>query len=128
MCFTHPWIGSIKGNVELPDESTLAQLTPDTVKVDKLVREFLSAQSLSILPQNSFGDAVAQFVDKDDKHAMEMFVNESLQTQLKHLMSANEVDDDEIPNEMEQFKSQLESMWASGQMKKKVGHHKTTTK
>ncbi|KAF2691364.1 DNA repair exonuclease [Lentithecium fluviatile CBS 122367] len=110
---------SMKCNVDLPDESTLEQLTPDTVKVDKLVKEFLSAQSLTILPQNSFGDAVAQFVDKDDKHAMEMFVNESLETQLKHLMSANDVDEEEITNEMEQYKTQLESMFASGQMKKK---------
>jgi double-strand break repair protein MRE11 len=112
--------GSNKGNVDLPDESTIAQLAPDSVKVDKLVKEFLAAQSLTILPQNSFGDAVAQFVDKDDKHAMEMFVNESLQTQLKHLMGANDVDEEEIQAEMEQYKTQLETMFASGQMKKKA--------
>ena len=113
--------GSTKGNVELPDESIMAQLVPDTVKVDKLVKEFLAAQSLTILPQNSFGDAVAQFVDKDDKHAMELFVNESLNTQLKHLMGTNDVDEEEIQTEMEQYKAQLEEMFASGQLKKKAG-------
>lgn len=90
------------------------------MKVEKLVKEFLTAQSLTILPQNSFGDAVTQFVDKDDKHAMEMFVNESLATQLKHLMDANDVDEEEIANEMETYKTQLEELFASGQMKKKA--------
>lgn len=110
----------MKNNAELPDEAILAQLSLDTVKVEKLVKEFLTAQSLSILPQNSFGDAVAQFVDKDDKHAVEMFVNESLANQLKHLMGANDVDEDDITNEMEEYRTKLEDMFASGQLKKNV--------
>ncbi|BAE59013.1 unnamed protein product [Aspergillus oryzae RIB40] len=62
------------------DATAVSQLsTLDTVKVEQLVREFLSAQSLSILPQNSFGDAVAQFIDKDDKHAMEIWKTCSLE-------------------------------------------------
>ncbi|KAF2472184.1 DNA repair exonuclease [Lindgomyces ingoldianus] len=109
---------TLKQNAELPDESVLAQLSLDTVKVEKLVREFLEAQSLTILPQNSFGDAVTQFVDKDDKHAMEMFVNESLANQLKHLMESNDVEEDDITNEMEQHRAKLEELFASGQMKK----------
>jgi double-strand break repair protein MRE11 len=113
-------IGSVKGKVDLPDESTMAQLAPDTVKVEKLVKEFLAAQSLSILPQNSFGDAVAQFVDKDDKQAMELFVNESLAIQLKHLMSVNDINEEDFQAEMNDYKTQLEAMFASGQMKKKV--------
>lgn len=102
----------------MPDEQILADLSIDTVKVDQLVKEFLTAQTLTILPQNSFGDAVAQFVDKDDKHAMEMFVKESLTSQLKHLMDANEVDEEEIVNEMDQYRTQLEDLFASGQIKK----------
>ena len=96
----------------------MAEITLSTVGVDKLVKEFLTAQSLTILPQNSFGDAVSQFVNKDDKHAMEQFVNESLNNQLKHLMEANEVDESEIANEMEQYRSKLEDLFASGQLKK----------
>lgn len=113
-------LGALKNNAELPDESILAQLSLDTVKVDKLVKEFLEAQSLTILPQNSFGDAVSQFVDKDDKHAMEMFVNEALANQLKHLMESNDVDEDEITNEMEDYRAKLEDLFASGQLKKTV--------
>jgi double-strand break repair protein MRE11 len=54
----------------IPGEAVLASLTADNVKVEKLVQEFLTAQSLKILPKAPFGDAVTQFVDKDDKHAM----------------------------------------------------------
>lgn len=69
-----------------PDMPDMEELTLDSVKVDKLVKEFLAAQSLVILPQNSFSDAVGQFVDKDDKHAMEEFLNESLNNQQANLM------------------------------------------
>jgi len=103
---------------ELPEESVLAQLSLDNVKVEKLVREFLTAQSLTILPQNSFGDAVSQFVDKDDKHAMEMFVNESLANQIKHLMDVDEADEDELTHAMDQYKSKLEELFAAGHLKK----------
>ena len=107
--------------------SHLQQL--DTVKIEKLVREFLAAQSLTILPQNTFGDAVSQFVDKDDKHAVESFVNESLASQIKHLMNLNkahdaEEDDEEgdeeadLAERMEQFRTQLEQMFDKGQVKR----------
>lgn len=102
----------------MPDEKVMAEITLSTVGVDKLVKEFLTAQSLTILPQNSFGDAVSQFVNKDDKHAMEQFVNDSLKNQLKHLMETNEVEESDIVNEMEQYRSQLEDLFASGQLKR----------
>lgn len=103
-------------SAEVPEESILAQMSIDSVKVEKLVREFLTAQSLTILPQNSFGDAVSQFVDKDDKHAMEMFVNDSLIDQVKHLMDIEDADDD-IQNAMDQHKSKLEELFAAGRLK-----------
>ena len=103
---------------ELPEESVLAQLSLDSVKVEKLVREFLTAQSLTILPQNSFGDAVGQFVDKDDKHAMEMFVNESLSNQVKNLMGIDQFDEEDLENAMDQYKSKLEELFAAGHLKK----------
>lgn len=110
--------GITKNNAEMPDDKTMQEITLSTIGVDKLVKEFLTAQSLTILPQNSFGDAVSQFVNKDDKHAMEQFVNESLKNQLKHLMDANEIDESRIAEEMEQYRSQLEDLFASGQLKK----------
>ncbi|RMJ28108.1 double-strand break repair protein [Aspergillus sp. HF37] len=108
----------------LPDEAEVShQAGLDTVKVEQLVHDFLSAQSLSILPQNSFGDAVSQFIDKDDKHAMEMFVNESLDSQIKYLMSLDR-DDEEMDDEpeaqsslqvaMDKYRNQLEDMFSRG--------------
>ena len=107
-----------QNGAELPEESILAQLSIDSVKVEKLVREFLTAQSLTILPQNSFGDAVSQFVDKDDKHAMEMFVNESLTNQFKHLMDIDQYDEEDVQNAMDEYKSKLEELFAAGHLKK----------
>lgn len=102
----------------LPEESILAQLSIDSVRIERLVREFLTAQSLTILPQNSFGDAVSQYVDKDDKHAMEMFVNESLSNQIKNLMDVDQVDEDDLQNAMDKYKSKLEELFAAGHLRK----------
>lgn len=115
------------------DEAAASKLAAlDIVKVEQLVREFLASQSLSILPQNSFGDAVAQFIDKDDKHAMEMFVNESLEGQVKHLMSldrdADDMEEDDeahssLVTAMEKYRTQMESMFSKG-VKKRTTHGK----
>jgi double-strand break repair protein MRE11 len=109
---------ALRNNAEEPDADVLAEISIDSVKVDKLVKEFLTAQTLTILPQNSFGDAVSQFVEKDDKHAMEQFVKESLGNQIKHLMEFNDVEEEEIVKEMTQYREQLEGLFASGQLKK----------
>jgi double-strand break repair protein MRE11 len=109
-----------KNRAEMPEESVMAEFTATTVKVDKLVKEFLTAQTLTILPQNSFGDAVTQFVDKDDKHAMEEFVKESLANQLKHLMEANNGDDEgeDFLEKMNEFKSKLEEDFSAGKLRR----------
>ncbi|KAJ0415194.1 Mre11 DNA-binding presumed domain-containing protein [Aspergillus carlsbadensis] len=106
-----------------PDEASISHLTTlDTMKVEQLVREFLAAQSLSILPQNSFGDAVSQFIDKDDKHAMEMFVNDSLEGQIKHLLALDRDDSDaeeeatqsSLQKAMEKYRTQMEDLFSKG--------------
>ncbi|KAH0017364.1 hypothetical protein KCU80_g18206, partial [Aureobasidium melanogenum] len=83
---------------------------------------------LTILPQNSFGDAVSQFVNKDDKHAMEAFVNESLASQLKHLLSGESVEDEDMTEAMEGYKAKLEEMWAQGTLKRTVRKDKLKPK
>ncbi|KAL4960849.1 MRX complex nuclease subunit [Aspergillus stella-maris] len=113
------------------DEEAISHLsTLDTVQVEQLVREFLAAQSLSILPQNSFGDAVSQFIDKDDKHAMEMFVNESLDGQVKHLLSLDADSDAEdeantqqssLQKAMEKYRTKMEDMFSKGATKRTRG-------
>ena len=107
-----------QNSADLPEETMLASLALDSVKVEKLVREFLAAQSLTILPQNSFGDAVGQFVDKDDKHAMELFVAENLKKQVDSLLEMDHMDEDSIREAMEEGKSHLEELFASGHLTK----------
>ncbi|KAJ5330321.1 hypothetical protein N7476_000104 [Penicillium atrosanguineum] len=124
---------SRKTDAHINEAATSNLSALDTVKVEQLVKEFLSSQSLSILPQNSFGDAVAQFIDKDDKHAMEMFVNESLEGQVKHLMSldrdADDMDDEEraqssLMMAMEKYRTQMETMFSKGTKKRTTGGKK----
>ncbi|KAL8989212.1 MAG: hypothetical protein Q9169_008407 [Polycauliona sp. 2 TL-2023] len=103
---------------EMPEESVLAQLAVDSVRIEKLVREFLEAQNLTILPQNSFGDAVSQFVDKDDKHAMEVFVHDSLKSQHNHLMGVDQAEEDDLTNAVDQFRLEQEAKFASGDLKR----------
>jgi len=110
-------IGKAKDAPDMPEESVLAQISLDSVKVEKLVREFLTAQSLTILPQNLFGDAVSQFVDKDDKHAMELFVEENLVNSIKHLLTVEKLTDEGIMEAMGAERIRTEEMWAQG-------HHK----
>ncbi|EEH48999.1 DNA repair protein (mre11) [Paracoccidioides brasiliensis Pb18] len=126
--------GLRRGETDAPDEGVISHLSSlDSVKVEKLVREFLMAQSLTILPQNSFGDAVSQFVDKDDKHAMEMFVNESLESQIKHLLALDQEQDEDdmdygygegqskIQVAMDKYRAQLEEMFAKGSQRRARG-------
>ncbi|EXJ55554.1 double-strand break repair protein MRE11 [Cladophialophora yegresii CBS 114405] len=107
------------------DEEIMAKFQGlETIKVDELVKEFLEKQSLTILPPNVFGDAVHQYVDKDDKHAVETFVNQSLADQIKHLVrlqdDANEADDDDeedLATQIEQQRAKMEEMFAKGELK-----------
>jgi double-strand break repair protein MRE11 len=124
-------LGSIrKAAGDIEEQEIMSHLQGlDTVKVEKLVREFLAAQSLTILPQNYFGDAVSQFVDKDDKHAMESFVSESLTSQIKHLltMDVRDVDEDEdeensLAARIHEYRGQLEEMFSKGVLKKGKGN------
>ena len=76
----------------------------------------MSAQSLKVLPQGPFGDAVNKFVAKDDKHAMELFVSEHLTGQVKQMLGL-ESDDEDLNNAMEIYKNRIEQQVSSGQGK-----------
>lgn len=56
-----------------------------TIKVENLVREFLSAQTLSVLEENGLGMAIESFVDKDDKRALADFVEDTLKEHVEVL-------------------------------------------
>jgi double-strand break repair protein MRE11 len=108
----------------MPDEETIAAMTSiDNVKVEKLVREFLLAQSLKILPRTHFGAAVTEYVVKDDKRAMENFVDESLTHQVKEMLSI-EGEELDLDDTMDQIRAREEELWASGLLQKSKTAHK----
>lgn len=80
--------------------------------MENLVNQFLSAQSLKVLPQGPFGEAVNQFVAKDDKHAMELFVSEHLSGQVRQMLGL-ESDDEDLNNAMEIYKQRVEKRTAT---------------
>jgi double-strand break repair protein MRE11 len=110
--------GKAKDGNTLLSGMTEALESVDTIKVDTLVQEFFAQQSLKILPQAPFGDAVNQFVSKDDKHAVEMFVIDSLSSQVKGLL---QLDDDRITEgldaHIDDFRKVMEKSFVSGQRK-----------
>ncbi|CAJ2511720.1 Uu.00g073450.m01.CDS01 [Anthostomella pinea] len=89
----------------------------DSIRVAKLVEEYLRAESLKVLPQAPFGDAVTQFVDKDDKHIIEQFVGESLAEQVRDMLSLEDGDLD-VDSAMEKYKQLREQQFAAGLLKK----------
>lgn len=111
-------LGRQKVENDAPDDAVMAAIATETVKVEKLVREFLAAQSLKILPQEAFGDAVGQFVEKDDKHALSDFVKENLKLQVQGILNMDQQSDDDIEPVMEQIRQQQEEAFASGVRKR----------
>lgn len=105
-----------KEAVELPDAESMAQLNMDSIKIDELVKEFLTAQNLTILPQSAFGDAVQQFVQKDDRHAMEEFILNTMGDQVEHLVNndGDMEDENAIAEMMEDLKNKWEQKFEKG--------------
>ena len=109
---------STKAKPDMPEEHIMAQLSLENVKVSKLVEEFLTAQSLSILPQNQFSESVTQFVDKDDKHGIEQFIAEAMEHYNTALLAGDEdeVDEEAVNEMMEQIKASLETAYDRGEL------------
>ena len=61
------------------------------VRVENLVKEFLSAQTLSVLEENGLGEAIESFVDKDDKRALQDFVDDTLKEHVDVPLSATAI-------------------------------------
>ncbi|KAK4076938.1 uncharacterized protein Triagg1_3905 [Trichoderma aggressivum f. europaeum] len=98
-----------------PDSTHLIESLGDgseVVKVENLVNQLLATQSLKVLPQGPFGEAVNQFVAKDDKHAMELFVSEHLSGQVNQMLQLHQ-DDEDLNNAMELYKERMEQRMAT---------------
>ncbi|KAL2069638.1 hypothetical protein VTL71DRAFT_14317 [Oculimacula yallundae] len=103
---------------EMPDAEVLAAISNDDVKVGKLVHEFLAAQSLKILPQEPFGDAVTQFVKNDDKDAMNVFITDSLSAGVRDLLGLDDEENDLEPA-MERLRDRQNAEFRAGNKKSK---------
>ncbi|KAI5362669.1 putative DNA double-strand break repair protein Mre11 [Septoria linicola] len=123
-------IGRKKMDADVPDledQEFMKTVTIDTAGVDRLVKEFLTAQSLTILPQNTFSDAVSQFVDKDDKHAMAEFLQENLKIQQDNLLDEQGeddnggklMDDDTLYQTLEKNRQTLDDAYDRGERSRK---------
>lgn len=51
---------------------------------------------------------------------MEMFVNESLSTQIQYLLKSEEIDEQDIAQALDQHRSKLEELFSKGHLKAKV--------
>ncbi|OLL26864.1 DNA repair protein rad32 [Neolecta irregularis DAH-3] len=97
---------------ELVEHVTLSKL-----RVETLVREFLDAQTLVVLAENGLGDAVSQFVEKDDKNAVNDFVKDSVKHQISSLLKSG-IEDDDLEEALEKQKAAMKE-----KIEKKAGKH-----
>ncbi|KAK6824740.1 mre11 DNA-binding presumed domain-containing protein [Apiospora arundinis] len=108
-----------KEKIEEISEEAIAEMGLSTIEVERLVTEYFEKQTLKILPQAPFNDAVTQFVTKQDKHVMEQFVDDQLTTQVKQMMSLGDdhEDDDAILEIMKKVKAREEKQFKAGELK-----------
>lgn len=60
-----------------------------SVKVQAYVSSYLKSSNLSLLPEVGMNQAIKNFVDKDDKSALDVFVNKEIENDIKYLNSAD---------------------------------------
>ncbi|KAJ3149384.1 Double-strand break repair protein mre11a [Geranomyces variabilis] len=73
----------------------------DSLRVEDLVRDYLSAQNLDILPENELGQAVKLFVEKEDRDAIKDFIDETIKRNDTSISMDVPVEDDD------KFKEQI---------------------
>jgi double-strand break repair protein MRE11 len=76
------------------------------IKVQSLVEEFLREERLRMLMETGLGDAISQFVDKDDKTAVKTFVDDTLDVQLESLLKLGVSNESEVLAAMGMTKDQ----------------------
>ncbi|RKO84774.1 Mre11 DNA-binding presumed domain-containing protein, partial [Blyttiomyces helicus] len=88
----------------------------ENFRVEDLVTEYLSTQNLDILPENELGNAVREFVEKDENDAIKEFVEKSLFQTREVLASrqlpTEEKDDEAIREEVLNEKRKLAEKFA----------------
>ncbi|KAK7206668.1 double-strand break repair protein mus-23 [Myxozyma melibiosi] len=74
----------------------IAAVELEGLRVQDLVQDFLKQHTLAVLPSAGLDDSIGQYVDKNDRHAIKTFVDETIEEQVKRLMNLGDVDEDSI--------------------------------
>lgn len=99
--------------------------------VKNLVKEYLAVQALKIMPRAPFAEAVVDYVEKDDKHAIQQFIQTSLDDQFKTMVRITGSDErdegaesiDKLNEQMEELRQLREKEYSEGK-----GRRRATTK
>ncbi|KAH7925347.1 DNA repair exonuclease [Leucogyrophana mollusca] len=113
-------------SIDDPDLSISEKLSK--VRVETLVREYLSAQELQLLGEAGMSDAIQMFVEKDDPHAIQSHVSTALRALMKGVQANGEVDEGELDDVLVKLKEQHDQEYAekikSGKSAKAKGKQK----
>ncbi|ETS77459.1 hypothetical protein PFICI_11333 [Pestalotiopsis fici W106-1] len=76
------------------------------IKVDELVDQYLQRQSLKILPQIPFVEAVGEYVKNDNRKAVDQFVADELSNQVTKLLALGGKEDDGLSAAMTRIQAE----------------------
>ncbi|KAI1790082.1 DNA repair exonuclease [Ganoderma leucocontextum] len=97
-------------SIDDPELSVSEKLSK--VRVQTLVREYLAAQELQLLGEAGMSDAIGMFVDKDDLHAIQTHVSDTLKSLMKGVQANEvEVDADNLDELVEQVRGEHEQRY-----------------
>lgn len=91
--------------VDVEEEGLLPVERLEKVDVGKLVQEYLQAQNLDILNPEGLEGAVLNFVEKDDRDAIDSFVTKMLKNTVKGLVTIDP-EESRIDGELERLRQQ----------------------
>lgn len=103
-----------KGDAVSEERPDLSDVGLNGLRVSALVKQFLSKQTLQCLPENELGEAVTQFVEKDDKDAVKDFVTDHLQSQV-NIMTKNKTTENNLNEAIEKTKVEIAEQFANRQ-------------
>ncbi|PWN48445.1 DNA repair exonuclease [Violaceomyces palustris] len=90
--------------VDVSETSMMPSEKLERVEVGALVQEYLQAQNLDILNPEGLEGAVLNFVEKDDRDAIDSFVQKMLRTTVKGLVTLGP-DEKQIEGELERLRA-----------------------
>lgn len=101
------------GDTEL-EKPDLGETGLTGLKVSALVRQYLAKQTLQCLPENELGDAVTQYVEKDDKDAIKDFVADHHKSQVR-LMTGDNTNEQNLNEAIKRSRETMASQFEARQ-------------